>query len=522
MTRERTTTAAAIAALLAINAWIVARLFKTEYIPWMSSIEGAYIGLSRWIQGHWLQLGWFPQWYAGIPFENSYPPLLHLLVAAIAQVTGLSAARSHHVVTGVAYCLGPIALFWLVRDLSGSRWKGFIAGWLYSLVSFSAFLMPSVRGDMGTLRAGRRIEALMGYGEGPHVTSMTLLTFALAALHAALERPSGPRAVLAAVLAAATVLTNWHGAVALALASLALLLARPEPRNACAVGIGVLAYALAAPWIKPSTIATVFHGAEQLGGFVMRVPQYAYLGIWLASVVALGLWLRRTRLQTAERFGILFLALMAVPPLGWEWFHHAYPLPQASRYHLEMEMAIAALAGVVVGVRRKWAMWAVGAVLLVLAWKQVPVWRQYARIHLDTVDITGTLEYQTSHWLDRHLPGRRVFVMGSRQFWLNAFGDSPQLGGGFSQARTNPMIDHATFAVLAGRGDGAESACLLKAFGVRAVAVGGEHTPTRTTTFRIPGSLPACCPKSGGTATTPFTRFRPATIRSSTCWIRRC
>ena len=38
--------------MLALNAWILARLFKTEYTPWMSSIEGSYIGLSRWIETH--------------------------------------------------------------------------------------------------------------------------------------------------------------------------------------------------------------------------------------------------------------------------------------------------------------------------------------------------------------------------------------------------------------------------------------------------------------------------------------
>jgi len=119
MVRQRTSAAVCLALLLALNAWILARLFKTEYTPWMSSIEGAYIGLSRWIQTHWTELGWFPLWYAGIPFENAYPPLLHALVAAIASAAGISAAHSHHVVTGAMYCLGPLALFW--RNYSGSQ-----------------------------------------------------------------------------------------------------------------------------------------------------------------------------------------------------------------------------------------------------------------------------------------------------------------------------------------------------------------------------------------------------------------
>ena len=499
MKRERTVTAAAMAALLAMNAWIVARLFKTEYTPWMSSIEGAYFGLSRWIQGHWTDLGWYPQWYAGVPFENSYPPLLHVLVAAFGQLTGVSVARAHHVVTGAFYCLGPVALFWLVVQLSGSRWKALIAGWLYSLVSFSAFLMPSVTRDMGNAWEGRRIQALMGYGEGPHVSSMTLMTFALAAIHAALERPSGWRMVVAAAATAATALTNWHGAFALGCGVLALVLARPRVRILRVTAIGLLAYALSAPWIRPSTVATVRRNAELLGGYAMKAPQYLYLAVWLGSVAAVGLLLRRTRLGVAERFALLFLALMAVPPLGWEWFHKAYPLPQASRYHLEMELAIALGAGLLLGAGRgvtgRWATGAVAAGLALLTWTQVPVWRHYSRIHLDAFDITSTLEYQAAHWLETHLPGQRVFALGSTQFWLNAFGDSPQFGGGFAQARANPMIDEVTFAVSARRGDGAGSADLLKAYGVRAVVVGGEHSRNVYRDYQDPGKFAGVLPE---------------------------
>src|SRR5580704_7344166 len=122
----RRSTVSGIATILILNIWIVARLFKTEYSTEMFSIEGAFIGISHWLVGHWHSGGWFPIWYGGIPVENSYPPLLHVLVALAAKISAMSVAHSYHAITAATYCLGPVALFWLVLRLSGSRWKAFI------------------------------------------------------------------------------------------------------------------------------------------------------------------------------------------------------------------------------------------------------------------------------------------------------------------------------------------------------------------------------------------------------------
>lgn len=128
-----------IFALLALNVLISARLSRTEFTPFIYSIEGSYVGLARWLTVNWAHPGWFPLWYGGIPIENAYPPLLHHLVALFSLATGMTVARSVHVVTAAFYCLGPVALFSLVLGLSQSRWKAFAAGWLYSLTALSAF-----------------------------------------------------------------------------------------------------------------------------------------------------------------------------------------------------------------------------------------------------------------------------------------------------------------------------------------------------------------------------------------------
>src|SRR5277367_1330187 len=106
--------------LFLASVYVCRELFHVEYLPHMGSIEGAYIGISRYALAHWRDLTWVPLWYEGIPYQNTYPPLLHLGVALVAWMRGISAAHAYHWTTALAYCFGPVALFALVRRLSGS------------------------------------------------------------------------------------------------------------------------------------------------------------------------------------------------------------------------------------------------------------------------------------------------------------------------------------------------------------------------------------------------------------------
>ena len=114
--------------------------FWLEYSQCMGSIEAAYISISRYMLENWRDLTWFPLWYGGIPFQNTYPPLLHALVAGFAAVAGVSPARAHHAVTAMFYCLGPVAVYFLALRLTSSRWFSFWAGLVYSVLSPVGFL----------------------------------------------------------------------------------------------------------------------------------------------------------------------------------------------------------------------------------------------------------------------------------------------------------------------------------------------------------------------------------------------
>ena len=504
MRRDLVRSVAPPATLFLLNFLICRELFGIEYLRHLGSIEAAYVGLSRYILENWRDLNWFPLWYAGIPYQNTYPPLLHLLVAAFAALTGASSARAHHFVTAAFYCAGSVTLYWLARRLGADRGTAFVAGLVYSLASPSAWLIPAVAADMGSPWAARRLHALVYYGEGPHVSSMTLLAAAVALAGAAMERPRLICYFVAAVGLAAVALTNWLGAAALVAALLCLLPAADADGKTWmrAAGIGVYAYVLAAPWIPPSTIAAIRSNAQSVGGdFRMGAAQIGYWILVLAALVALHLALRRARASRLVRFGVLFFWLTGAVTLGAEWFGLIL-LPQPHRYHLEMEMGLALLAGAaaakLLGASRGRAA-ALTLILALLAVWQFGSYRAFARRWIQPVEMTSTLEYRMARWFGDHLGERRVMAPGSVSFWMNAFTDTPQLGGGFEQGIVNPLIRHIMFQIYSGMNAGAregEIAVLwLKAFGVHAVAVGGPQSREFYKPYRNPQKFAGLLPE---------------------------
>ena len=138
-------TAACAAGLFALNAFITLQLFHTDYTRQMGSIEAAYIGLARYIARHMGELSWFPLWYGGIPYADTYPPLLHMVCGLVVAVAGVSPGLAHHFVTASVYSLGPVTLFWMVWRLGGNRACALAAGVGYSLISPACFQNRSAR-----------------------------------------------------------------------------------------------------------------------------------------------------------------------------------------------------------------------------------------------------------------------------------------------------------------------------------------------------------------------------------------
>jgi hypothetical protein len=96
-------TAIGALALFALNAWITLRLFHTDYTRQMGSIEAAFIGLARYVAGHFSDLTWFPLWYGGIPYPDTYPPLLHWIVGLTVAAARVEPGLAYHAVTATVY-----------------------------------------------------------------------------------------------------------------------------------------------------------------------------------------------------------------------------------------------------------------------------------------------------------------------------------------------------------------------------------------------------------------------------------
>lgn len=486
--------------LFLVNFYVCRSLFRIEYLNQMGSIEAAFVSLARYINGNWRDLTWFPLWYDGIPYQDTYPPLLHWAVALTSMAVRLSPAHAYHVVVALLYCLAPVTLFALCLALSGSRAYSFFAGLIYSVLSPSAFIATSIARDIGFMKP-RRLQTLVVYGEGPHLAGLVLLPLAALALHRAAARRSGRDMVLAAIAFAATVLTNWLAAVAL-FAVAAAYVSSAKRVTVYAVAIAILAYCMAAPWIPPSTIATIRHNAPLLGdygGVYGSMPRnLAVLSIAFAAVVAAT---RRITDSLVVRFAAVFsfaMAALVIPAEYWKVFI----VPQPHRYHLELELGLAILLPFAVKPlfdrAPQRARVAIAVVLLGAAVIPARAYRRYARYVIAPIDIQNTIEYKTAKWFDENMHGARVMALGSTAFWMNAFTDTPQMGGGFDNGIVNNSIWAARYVIGSDEGTGdraAETSIVwLRAMGVSAIAVGGPNTKNAYKDFVHPRKFDGILP----------------------------
>jgi hypothetical protein len=505
MRRDYAKTLGCAALLFALNAYLTPLLFRTAYTAEMGSIEAAFIGLARYASAHWNDMGWFPLWYGGVPYPDSYPPLLHWVVGLAITLTGVSPGLAYHFVTAMVYSLGPVTLFWMAWRLCRSRACALVAGIGYSLISPTLLLVNSARVDSDGFWGARRLITLVMWGEGPHLASMCLLPLAIGLLHLALEKRKPWYWVAAALAIAAVPMSNWLGGVALAICVLAYLFAGlPGERKIvstllCTGALGVYAYAIAVPWLSPATIAVIRANAPRVANnFQSNAAQRILAAIVVAAFLLAAWAMARWKLARHTRFAVLVSLVLGPVALGAMWFHLSI-IPQPDRYHLEMDMFlwVAAVFAVWPLVRRLFTPrsviesirattvreWLLAhrpalAVALVLAVACVPVvkhQRRSARWIARPVKIETTIEYKTAKWLDAHMPGARVFAPGTIGFWLNAFSDAPQITGGFDNGIRNPYVPALIFYVYAGDNQ-QYTVDLLRAYGIDAMIGGGKDS----------------------------------------------
>ena len=484
-----------VVALFALQALLIAPLFTGELTHYRGSIEAAYITDARFIVDHFPDLSWNPFWYLGFPFEWFYTPLLPALVALLGKVIG-DVPAAYRVVAASGLALGPAALYLAAREVSRSRAAGIFAALAFIFLPSVSYLLPGLQADSSgfsgaTFPPPWRLIALVEYGEGPHVLSLSLALLALAAGARYIRAPSGTRLFIAVVAVVAVALTNLIGVLGAAV-FLALLPAsermggRAEGRYARLFVIGALSGLLSLGWYSVGFIRAVLGFSTPGGG--EGGTAYLWLPVVLIAALAGVAWLDR-RLPEGLALAIGWTCVFGAIVVARQ-FASITLAPQPIRYALELDAAAAIAFGIAVAwlVRRPTlfratqlrAAVSVAVAALVIAvgaggWLSIrerlgpdAAWRDWS-------------ERTVAVWLKAHLgPGERAYLTGDHAFWAGVFADVPQVRGGVDFAFSNPWWAHVTYQVNTGS-DPDIARLWMQALPVRYIVVTG---PTSTEVYR--------------------------------------
>ncbi|HJZ98021.1 MAG TPA: hypothetical protein VKE70_16035 [Candidatus Solibacter sp.] len=474
----------AVVLLFVLNAWIAWRLFWVEYTPHFNSVEGSFIGLARYMSRHFGHFSWWPLWHCGMPYQDTYVPLVHLSVALTSMASGLSAARSYHFVTAVAYCLAPVTLYWMARMLGAERVPALFSAIVLSVFSPCAVMFPEYARDLGSIFLPRRLQVLLVYGEGPHVTAIASIPIVILALENAFAKRTRRSFALAALAMALVFVTNVPGTMALGLAVFCWISIHHGDLRAAwkiAGGAAALGYVVACFGVPPSAIATVFGNAGAMhSGFSRSLHTPYLLPLVFAAAGGCAWLLGRLRVPRFVAFGGAYLALTTLLVWTARDSKKFELLPQVGRMHLELELGAALLLGWVAWLfyqQRlvRYAMLGFGALVL---YHQIDWYRMGANTLLPQDDLASHSEYTSAKWVRENLGDRRIYATGSTGFWLNAFTDTPQVIGCCDQGRT--MVALAAVPYLVHAGVSPEKTRLaitwLQAMGANAIIVNGPES----------------------------------------------
>jgi hypothetical protein len=256
------------AILFAINALICGPLFGVEYLDDFQSNEGAFITFAYFLLLHWPHVAWFPWFNAGMPFEDTYQPLVGFLVAGLARMANCSPAHAFHFLAAFTYSLAPVFLFLFAQALSSRLMPSVWAALLWSILSPSV-LLPQFLNDMGTPWGIRRLQDIVFYGEVPHNVAMCLLWLSLWLTTRFLIAPTIRRFGVAALAVAAVMLTNAFGMVVVLVSFVILCVVRDKYCGkvlASIAGVLPIAYLAICRWLPPTLIRLMETNSQLSGG----------------------------------------------------------------------------------------------------------------------------------------------------------------------------------------------------------------------------------------------------------------
>jgi hypothetical protein len=466
-----------------LNAYVVRNLFFVEYTGKVNSIQGIWIAMARMGSGHWFKPSWWPYWYNGMPFEFTYAPLVPMLTALSAWITGFSAARGLQMVNAMVYCLSPLALFLMAREVTRRAGWSFVAAVVYSLTSASALLLPDDPWAFSVMRRPRRLYLSLVWDELPHQLGLTMACLAVFFLARAIQNRDRRSYIWAGICVALSLLGSAFGATGLVLL-VGCLLVTCETRNfwrnvAGVACCGLLGYLAMCPFLPPSLMQAIRADAS-----LFPHMRFTESSVWtllaVMAVFALLWFLSRNWRPWYIRFFLLFAYLTFIIPFVYQkWGYHFFP--QASRYLVELELGLTLLVvfGMALVVDRlpKVLRVVLAMACLYPAYLQTREHRIYAKNDAKSVDITKYIEYKTAKWIDGNLPGWRVQAPGSIWPLLNVFGNNPQFEGGSFPTEPSKFHLRVESEIGSNRTKLDLNVLWFQAYGVDALVVPGKKSP---------------------------------------------
>ena len=483
---------------LAIN-W---RILLPGASPYRGSIERGYAYMARLFADNPDYLSWNPLQYGGIPMHYVYLPLLPYFDALwLWLIPNADAAHVHRAVCALALFLTPVAAFLLIRDWTARAWPAFYSALAITVASPLYFFIETINFDRGIMTVPWRIQVLIKYGEGPHTVGILLLFTALLLVRRAATQPGFPVLLAAALSLAATVLTNWVAALALAFAVLMLLLVHAgdkEFQHRRVILAGLLGYLFAAFWLTPSFIAQMaYNWPQDAFGFQFQRLERLSMLAWAAGLILIRLAFHKFPAHRYPCWLALCVFGYGLPVILFYYFG-INPFPESRRYALEFEFCLLLLAVEVVRLllahRHGGIRFAGRLVLLALLLNQTPIVARFLSHRYQKwqlVDKEQTTEFRVAAALQKLHPTGRVFATGGTRFRLNSWFPIQQVGGVFETGLKTrlPLIiayQVRTDLGLANGREAEESVMLLRAFAVEYIVVHGPNSEEFYRDFKNP------------------------------------
>ena len=446
--------------LFVLASALVWPLYKVKYLDNWGSIDSTFIADARMLKENAPHPGWQPYWYCGTRWDYIYPPALRYGTAILSTVLPVSEARGYHIYTALMYCLGIAGIYLLVRLGSGSRRAAWFASAAVALVSPIFFFALDVRVDAGIVGWGpQRLNALVHWGEGPHVSALSVLGIALAVSMIALRRPGRAMIAGAGVLCALVVSNNFYGATSLALFFPVLVwsvwLAHKD-RTVWfrAAAIVVIAYGLTAFWLTPSYLGVTRENLK-LVAQPGNTRSFVFGSIY---VIALALvswkWLRGRKHLDYTIFVAGSFAIVTLYVLGDRYFHfRVFGEPTRLMPEFDLFFILAAIEVI----RRCWGRFpnqqgriATALVIQACFLPGLPYLSQAWSIYRWDGGYKGRIEYRVAEWMHANMPDARAFTNGSVRFWYNVWFNGSQMGGGSEQGLLNGLLAIGQWELAAG------------------------------------------------------------------------